>query len=99
MRNVDEKELKRARRKVKHLRHFYRHLATYGVIILFLHILNWMTSSYYWAMWPMLGWGIAVALHATQVMDFLPMFDEDWEEKKVQELLAKRAERAQNTPD
>lgn len=95
----DDKELKHARRKVRHLRHFYHHLATYSVIIVFLHILNWMTSSTYWAMWPMFGWGIAIALHGIKVMDFMPFFDEDWEERKVQELLAKRASRAHPTPE
>ncbi len=88
---TEDKDYKRAKRKVRHIRHFYRHLATYGVIILFLHILNWMTSSYYWAIWPTLGWGIAIALHATQSLDVMPYFNEEWEERKIQEILAKRA--------
>ncbi|MBL4907668.1 MAG: 2TM domain-containing protein [Sneathiella sp.] len=94
MTNEDEKEIEQARKKVRQLRFFYRHLATYVVVIVFLHILNWMTSSYYWARWPMIGWGFSVTLHWTQIIAFFPIFDENWEERKVQELLAKKAKKA-----
>ncbi len=90
MTDCSEDEIKSARREVRQMRHFYRHLMTYGVIIVFLHIINLMTSSYYWAIWPTLGWGIAIALHAAKNMDFLPFLNAEWEERKVQEILAKK---------
>lgn len=99
MTEINSKDLKFAQRRVRNLKHFYHHLAVYGVINLFLHILNWMTSDHYWAMWPLFGWGIAIALHSIRVLDFLPYFDQDWEDKKVQEILAKRSSRLTPTSD
>ena len=90
MSEYSEDDMKSARKRVKELRHFYRHLVLYGVIILFLHIINWMTSSYYWAIWPTLGWGIAIVLHAARHMNIFPFLNEEWEERKVQEILAKK---------
>lgn len=90
MTTAEEKELKQAKKKVRQLRYFYRHIATYLVIVAFLHILNLLTSSYYWAIWPTLGWGIAVALQGVHHYGFLNFFDEEWEERKVQEILQKQ---------
>jgi 2TM domain len=87
---TDDQLQKEARRQVRHMRHFYQHLTTYGVVILFLHILNLLTSSYYWAIWPTLGWGVTIALHAARIYGFAEIFDDEWEERKVQELLAKK---------
>jgi len=43
---------------------FRIHLFTYLPIMAFLAVVNFMTTAYPWAMWPALGWGLAVALHA-----------------------------------
>jgi len=90
MSEYSEDELKAAHKKVKELRHFYRHLATFGVIVIFLHIINLMTSSYYWAIWPTLGWGITIAMQAARHTDIFPFLTEEWENRKVQEILAKK---------
>ncbi|WP_299726482.1 2TM domain-containing protein [uncultured Tateyamaria sp.] len=43
---------------------FYTHLAVYIAVILFLAVINFVTSSgTIWVHWPALGWGVAVALH------------------------------------
>ncbi len=47
---------------------FFIHAIVYGVVIGFLvliNLINW--DGYFWAIWPMLGWGMAVALHAARV--------------------------------
>jgi len=43
---------------------FRIHLFTYLPIMAFLAVVNFMTTSYPWVMWPALGWGLALALHA-----------------------------------
>lgn len=43
---------------------FRRHLRTYLVMSLFFIILDYYTSGLTWAIWPILGWGIGVALQA-----------------------------------
>ena len=50
---------------------FYRHLAVYVVVNLLLVVINLVTSrDYFWAMWPLLGWGIGLAFHALRVFAF-----------------------------
>jgi len=54
---------------------FYSHLSVYAVVILFLAVINFLTSSStIWFHWPMLGWGIAVAIHAFAVFVFPSQF-------------------------
>lgn len=54
---------------------FYTHLSVYAAVILFLAILNLLTSpGTIWFHWPMLGWGIAVVIHAFAVFIFPRQF-------------------------
>ncbi|MBZ0124056.1 MAG: 2TM domain-containing protein [Roseovarius sp.] len=60
-----------AKKRVEARMGFYTHLSVYAAVILFLAIINFLTSSgTVWFHWPMLGWGIAVALHALAVFVF-----------------------------
>ncbi len=43
---------------------FRIHLLTYLPIMAFLVFVNFMTTAYPWVVWPALGWGLALALHA-----------------------------------
>ena len=44
---------------------FWLHLTVYLLVNALLVFIWWVTSGdYFWPMWPMLGWGIAVAAHA-----------------------------------
>ena len=50
---------------------FYKHLAVFFVINLMLFFINLVTSpDYFWCIWPLIGWGVAVALHAVKVYVF-----------------------------
>ena len=42
----------------------YVHLAVYLTVNALLIGINLATSEYHWFWWPLLGWGIALALHA-----------------------------------
>ena len=47
---------------------FYKHLAVYVVMNLMLFFINLLTApDYFWCIWPLIGWGIAVAIHALLV--------------------------------
>lgn len=47
---------------------FYRHLAVYGIVIIFLFIINMITSSSsIWFHWPALGWGLFLFINAIKV--------------------------------
>lgn len=57
-----------AKKRVKAKIGFYSHFAAYVAVISFLAIINLVTSpGTIWVHWPLLGWGIAVALHAFAV--------------------------------
>lgn len=69
---MEQKEdYKSAKRRVEAKMGFYTHLTVYVGVIAFLAIINLVTSSsVIWFHWPMLGWGIAVAIHAVAVFVF-----------------------------
>ncbi|MCB2102504.1 MAG: 2TM domain-containing protein [Rhodobacterales bacterium] len=39
-------------------------MAVYWLVNAFLHVVNLLTSDSYWAIWPALGWGLALILNA-----------------------------------
>jgi hypothetical protein len=67
--NEDELTLEeRANRHVRRLEAFYAHLASYvGVNALLVGINLFTSPDVFWAIWPILGWGVKVAGHAVAV--------------------------------
>ncbi|NNE80317.1 MAG: 2TM domain-containing protein [Silicimonas sp.] len=62
-----EKARKRAEAKLG----FSIHLTVFVAIILLLAIINLMTSPQtFWFQWPLMGWGVAIVLHAVAVFIF-----------------------------
>jgi hypothetical protein len=77
-----------AKKRVSEIRDFYQHLAMYVVINIALVVVNLLSSpGYFWFVWPLLGWGIGVALHALTV--FGGFWGRAWEERKIKEILGK----------
>jgi hypothetical protein len=53
-----------AKKKVEARLSFYTHLAVYLVVNTLFIILNlWITAGYFWAIWPMIGWGSGLIIH------------------------------------
>jgi hypothetical protein len=84
---MNEKEIasKTALKRVEALRGFYIHLCVYAGVNLFLFLLNIFTSpEVLWFYWSLLGWGIAVLVHAFTVFwHFDRPFGADWDEKRL----------------
>ena len=79
------------REEVEEIKGFYIHLGIYVLINLFLIVLNLITSpSYFWAIWPMLGWGVGVGAHAVATFGLFGIGSQAWEERKVRELMLQR---------
>jgi len=102
IRGMSKRELA-IRRRVHRLAEFYQHLSIYVLVIGALWALNlwqvWDGSLSkkwyaYWAVWPAFGWGIGVLCHGLAVLPVWRFFSEDWEDRKVQELLARDAAQA-----
>ena len=55
----------RARRRLVAEKGFYVHLVTYVAVISGLFIINALTGSgRWWFVWPAIGWGVGLAVHA-----------------------------------
>ncbi|ARD45300.1 2TM domain-containing protein [Colwellia sp. PAMC 21821] len=76
---------------VRDIKGFYSHLINYGVVILGLFIVNFITSpGYYWAWWAAFGWGIGVISHGMSVFEVYSFFGADWEKKQIEKRLGKK---------
>lgn len=86
--NTAESKYQQAKRRVREIRGFYIHLAVYVLVNAFLFLLNISTSpDALWFFWPLLGWGIALAVHAVSVFGFGRWLGPEWEEKKIEGIL------------
>lgn len=88
----------RARLRARRLREFYGHLGIYVAVCLGLVVIDLATGSagstfigLNWAFWPILGWGLAVAIHGISVA--MPFSGKDWEDRKTDELYEKERQR------
>ena len=75
-----------AKKRVNEIKEFYQHLLVYVLVNAFLFAVNKLTSpGYNWFIWPLLGWGLGLVLHALSV--FGALWGRDWEERKIQEIM------------
>lgn len=84
----DEERLTAARRRAAELQGFYIHLVVYLVINAGLFAINALSrgsGGTWWFYWPLMGWGLGLAVHAATVS--FGVFSEDWKERKAHELL------------
>lgn len=93
MKNYNQQEAyKRAKKRLDELKGFYGHLLSYVLVIPFLILINYMTYwGYKWFWWPMLGWGIGLAVHALGVFGKDKIFGKEWEERKIKEYMDKES--------
>ncbi len=64
---MDEQERRGAAvKRLKDKREFWQHVVIY-VLVNSLLVVVWAVTNegtYFWPMWPLLGWGIGLAMHA-----------------------------------
>lgn len=76
--------------KAKKLKGFYANLFAYVMVIPFLGWINYITNpGFPWVIFPILGWGIGVAIHAMEAFNYHPILGKNWEERKLKELMNK----------
>lgn len=65
---MTEDQRQQAIRRIRAKREFWVHLSVYLAVNALLVLIWAMTSAaYFWPVWPMLGWGIAIVVHAVRV--------------------------------
>ncbi|MGB0921495.1 MAG: 2TM domain-containing protein [Alphaproteobacteria bacterium] len=85
------REEREAQRYVKRLKRFYMQAVGAGVLVVFLFIVNIMTSpSYLWFLWPALGFGVALAVQAVALFGLNDLFGPEWEERQMAKRLNKK---------
>jgi hypothetical protein len=84
---TDDAELRRlAIRRADMKLAFRSHLMAYVIVNAALVAINLITSPHsFWAIWPMMGWGVGLAAHASTVY----MHGEDLRDRLIQEELEK----------
>jgi two-component system, LytTR family, sensor kinase len=84
-------EYERAHERAKALQGLYIHLLVFAVINAGLFLINWAMrgpDGAWWFYWPLLGWGVAVAIHL--VTAFVPVFSPDWADRRAERMLEGR---------
>ena len=85
---TEEDKYIRAKKKVDNIKGFYANLLAYCLVIPFLFFINYMTSpSYWWFLWPMMGWGLGLGFHAFGVFGNNLILGKDWEQRKIDEIM------------
>jgi len=79
-----------AMRYVANLKQFYLRVVCYVLTMIFLTVVNYMTSpGYWWVIWAGLGWGLALGLRAVRVFGLVPFLGADWEKKQIERRLGR----------
>jgi len=62
----DQARREAAVKRLKAKREFWQHLVIYLLVNLLLVVIWWVTSrpGHFWPLWPLLGWGIGLGMHA-----------------------------------
>lgn len=94
MKDKEKERYEAAKERVEEIKGFYVHLFIYIVINIGLILIDVLTSPYHlWFYWPLLGWGIGIAAHATSVFGIKGILGKDWEERKIKEILEREKQR------
>lgn len=89
MNTSQQNKYTRAKEHVEELKGFFSHLMIYGVFVIVFSALNYYTTSFPWAIFPIVGWGLGVLGHAAGVYRWNPFLGKDWEQRKIEELVKK----------
>ncbi|WP_335964448.1 2TM domain-containing protein [Galbibacter sp. PAP.153] len=86
---IRDKRYKRAKERVDAIKGFYGNLTAYIIVIPCLAWLNYQTTSFPWIIFPTLGWGFGILMHAMEAYGYNPLWGKRWEERKIKELMEK----------
>ncbi|MCX2680233.1 2TM domain-containing protein [Galbibacter sp. EGI 63066] len=88
---IDNKRYKRAKERVENIKGFYANLTAYLIVIPCLAWLNYQTTGFDfpWVIFPILGWGFGLTMHAMEAFGYNPLLGKGWEERKIKEYMEK----------
>lgn len=86
---IENKKYLRAKRKVENLKSFYIHLIVFilvNTLLILINVLNYKEVGNWWFIYPVIGWGIGLAIHGISITSF-SFFGEKWEGKKIEKYI------------
>lgn len=86
--NYSTEEYQQAKKAVEERLGFYVHLTAYILVNAYFVFLSVRNGGYFWAIWPMAGWGIGLAFHGIGVFGFFN--NNSWKNRQIQKELEKR---------
>ncbi|WP_442266190.1 2TM domain-containing protein [Tenacibaculum sp. ZS6-P6] len=87
---IEEQRYLKAKKKVKEIKGFYVHLALYLLntpIIVYTNLT--FSPQFHWFWFSVLGWGVAIGIHAFLAFSD-NLFSKEWEERKIKEIMNKK---------
>lgn len=81
---------RKAKTKVMAKKGFYIHFGVFAIVSLFLFAINILTSpSVYWFYYPILSWGLAVAIHYLVIFGVpgTDILSQEWEQREMEKEL------------
>lgn len=77
-----------AKKRVEETKGLYIHIGVFAIINLGLFAINMITNpDTLWFYWPLLGWGVGLAIHVFVFVTEGRLLGAEWEDKKVRELM------------
>jgi len=84
----EKNALNKAKMKAKKLREFYPHVRTYLIVNAIFFVINLLSSpGDWWVLYPLIGWGFCLTIHAIEAFSPFKDYDDEWEERKTRELV------------
>jgi hypothetical protein len=84
----DQARYEYAAEQVQRLKALYWHFAIFLLINGLLLAINLTTSHHrLWFVWPLMCWGIGLALHAFAVLVVGGLWGANWEEQKIRQIM------------
>lgn len=80
--NYSTEEYLAAKKAVEERIGFYIHLTVYICVNAYFVFINLKNGGYFWAVWPMAGWGIGLAFHGLGVFGFFN--NKAWKDRQIQ---------------
>jgi len=84
---INELRYERAKEHVEKLKGFYVHLAIYLIMVPVFIVLNFRSTGFPWAIFPIAGWGFGITGHAMETFSYHPFLGKNWEEKKLKQFM------------
>ena len=87
---VTDQELQEAQKRVRKIKRFYKGLAQWAGVSIFMIALDlFLSGGISWSKYPVFFWGIAIIIDFFEVMR-LQRHDKDWERKQLEKQLGRK---------